>query len=79
MNRIRFSTASQSNTFDMDGPKSSCASHEDLLSVGSKLKIPRDNEDFRARQIRWERINGDREQQNAPPHNGDQRPTPFSA
>ena len=36
VNRIRFSTSSQSNIFDADDPKSSCASHENLLSVGSK-------------------------------------------
>ena len=59
MNRIRFSIISQNNNFDTDDPKLSCASHENLLSVGNKRKIPRYNEDLRARQKRWKRINGD--------------------
>ena len=36
INRIRFSTSSQNSIFDSDDPKSSYASHENLLSVGSK-------------------------------------------
>ena len=59
MNRIRFSTCSQNSIFDSDDPKSAYASHENLLSVGSKSKIPKDSEDLRARQIRWKQINGD--------------------
>ena len=58
-----FIYASQSSTFGTDDPKSSCTSHENLLSVGSKRKLPRDSEDLLARQIRWKRINGDRGQQ----------------
>ena len=44
MNRISFSTSSQNSIFDTDDPKSSCTSHETLLSVGSKRKIPRESE-----------------------------------
>ena len=78
MSRIRFSTTSQNGIFDTDDPKSSCFSHENLLNVGSKRKIPRDSGDFRARQTRWKRINGDRGQQHGPPDNGDRRPPPSS-
>ena len=53
MNRIRFSISSQNN-FDTDDPKSSCASHENPLSVGNKRKIPRDIEDLRAQQKKME-------------------------
>ena len=42
MNRIRFSISSQNNNFDTDDPKSSCAPHVNLLSVGNEHKIPRD-------------------------------------
>ena len=48
MNRIHFSVSSQNNNFDADEPKSSYASHENLLSVGNKRKIPKDNEDLSA-------------------------------
>ena len=41
MNRIRFSMYSKNGIFDSDDPKSSYASHENLLSVGSKRKIPK--------------------------------------
>ena len=58
MNRISFSTSSQSSIFDTDDPKSSFASHENLLSVGSKRTFPKDSE-LRALQTRWRRINGD--------------------
>ena len=79
MNRIRDSTPSQSCTFDTDSPKSSCTSHENLLSVGSKGRLPRDSEDPRARRMRWKRIDGDRGQRHGPPDNGDRRPPPSSA
>ena len=67
----------------------SYASHENLLSVGSRCKIPRDSNDLRARQIRWKRINGERGLQHGSPttetdarprhgspDNGDGRPPP---
>ena len=54
MKRIRFSISSKDNKFDTDDPKSSCASHENLLSVGNKSKIPRDSEDLRAQQNKME-------------------------
>ena len=52
MNRIRFSTSSQNSIFDSDDPKWPYASHENLLSVGSKRKIPKDSADLWARQDR---------------------------
>ena len=48
--RIRFSISSQNINFDTDDSKSSCASHENRLSVGNKGKIPRYSADLRARQ-----------------------------
>ena len=66
MIQISFSISRQSSNFDADDPKSSCASHENLLSVGRKRKVQRDSDDLRALQIRWKRIYGDR--------NGDRRP-----
>ena len=83
MNRIRCSISiqkSQNNKFDTDDPKSSRASHDNLLSVGNKRKITRDSEDLRAWQRRWKQIHGDRGQLScAPgtaPDNGDQQPAP---
>ena len=59
MNRVHFSTSGQNSIFDSDGPKSSYATHENLLSVGRKRKIPKDSDDLRAQQIRWKQINDD--------------------
>ena len=70
--------SSQESTFDTDDPKSSCASHENLLSVGSKRKIPGHREALRARKTRWKRINGDGGQQHGHPDKGDRRPPPSS-
>ena len=78
MNRIRFSMSSQNSIFDSDDPKLSYASHANLLSVGSKRKIPKDSDDLRARQIRCKQINGDQRLQHGSPDNGDRRPPPSS-
>ena len=78
MNKIFFSASSQNSIFDSDDPKLSYASHENLLSAGSKLKIPSDSDDLQARQIRWKQINGDRGLQHGPSDNGDRRPPPSS-
>ena len=53
--------------FDSYVPKLSYASHENLLSMGSKLKIPNDIDDLRARQIRWKQINCDQRLQHGSP------------
>ena len=78
MNRIRFFTSNQNSVFHSDDPILSYASHEDLLSVGRKRKIPQDSNDLRARQIRWKKINGDQRLQHGSPCNGDRRPPPSS-
>ena len=78
MNRICFSMSSQNSIFDSDDPKLSYASHTNLLSVGSKRKIPKDSDDLRARQIRCKQINGDQRLQHGSPDNGDRRPPPSS-
>ena len=70
MNRIRFSTCSQNSILDSVDPK---LSHENLLNVGSKRKIPRDSDDLRARQIRWKRISGDQGLHHGCPDNGYRR------
>ena len=45
INRICFSVSSQNNNFDTDDPKSSCTSHENLLSEGNKRKIQKVSEE----------------------------------
>ena len=50
MNRIRFSIFNQNNSFDTDDPNLSCASYENLLSVGNKRKTQRDTEDLCTRE-----------------------------
>ena len=77
MNGVRFSLSSQNRNFDTDDdPKSSCASHENLLNVANRHTIQRDSEDLRARPKRWKRIHGDRGQLRCAPDNGDRRPPP---
>ena len=78
INRIRFSTSSQHSIFDSDDPKWPYASHEKLLSVGSKRKITKDSADLLARQIRWKQINGDQRTQHGTPDNGERRPPSSS-
>ena len=78
INRIRFSTSGQNSIFDSDDPKWPYAPPENLLSVGSKRKIPKDSADLRARQIRWKQINGDQRTQHGTPDNGERRPPSSS-
>ena len=76
--RIRFSTSSQNSIFHSDDPKLSYASHENLLSVGSKRKFPKDSDDLRARQIHGNKSMAIKERSMvSPTTENDARPLPL--